>query len=400
MAAAATPLDIDIQQPCIFAGEDTNVKNALTPREFLKEILARRAKAEWTDARTMKYIEGSLKGSAVRWFHDGMKYRLPTTAAHDKFKTDFAEFKLQFCKIFGLHDAEETRSTRNLAGQTSDENDVVFVDRICSRINASTKYGEVEINHETECNFDPAIFTDDSTPERRKAALIAYLRAEYKPLVTEKTARGISGELIRTTVADGLMNRELRRDVYMMLEDNKSCEDILNFVNSRKQSTKYAGAGTNKALRGRERRAQVDQIDEDVHIDDEAEIPIDKISARNGRKKASKPKKKSQPNVNAASASDNAAPFNSNNARPNDRNSRRCSYCNKPGHLITSCYFKRYNDENGYTKAGHNVAAVRQNTDGSGAHVAQSLSVEQIDALRSLLVQNPTAGNANGAVWM
>jgi hypothetical protein len=155
MAAAAvpTPVDLDLQQPCTFTGEKVRAKGELSPRDFLLEILRRKSKGSWDDTKTITYIVGCLRGTALRWYKDGMAFRLRSKATYTTFTTDFKVFKYHFCREFGLKDAEESRSTHNLAAQAPDESTTEFADRICSRVNAAAQFGNVEIDINAECPF-------------------------------------------------------------------------------------------------------------------------------------------------------------------------------------------------------------------------------------------------------
>ena len=412
MAAAATPVDLDLQQPCAFSGDRIRAKGELTPREFLQEILRRKAKGSWSEEKTMSYISGSLKGKAQTWFCDGMAFRLNDDDAYEKFTTSFKEFKKEYCKEFGLHDAEQSRSHRNFAAQHADESSTEFVDRVCSRANSAMKYAHIEIDIATECPFTPDMYDTTSTTARIQTATLAWAK-KYKLAIIQKSARAVASEYIRTAVADGLSDKELRKQVYMLLEEDKTVQDVISYIVSHKHSSKYASSGTAQTKRGNEGRAQMARIDEGSADEEESDAQaVEKISAK---RTAKKNKQKKKPATGAVSASGQQQQQPRQAARSNGADSERtgrrfCAYCKKPGHSITTCYIKRFNDENncGPPSTGVHVDKVGpSDTSNQISAPMSSGSITNMDrnALQALHrmtsdALKTTSGNEDGAVWM
>jgi hypothetical protein len=406
MAAAAVPMpvDLDLQQPCSFTGEKVHAKGELSPRDFLLEILRRKAKGSWDDAKTITYIDGCLRGTALRWFKDGMAFRLRSKAAYMTFTTDFKVFKHHFCREFGLQDAEESRSTHNLAAQAPDESTTEFADRICSRVNAAAQFGFIEIDIPAECPFTPQMFDITSTPERLQAATVAYLK-KYKELLLEKSTRAISDEYVRTAVADGLADKDLRREVYMLLEQNKRADEVLEYLVSHKHSSKYANTGATKIKRGIEKRAQIAQLDEASEDEESDGATVEKVSAKSKPKKTNK-QKKTPASGNVSATGNQTGRYNAASNGDNAKGGRRfCTYCKKPGHTIISCYAKRFNEENNFGPMNNGVAGsidhakCQVSIPNSNTPVHGYMSeVQQKELYQSLSAKFAPSGNANGDV--
>jgi hypothetical protein len=411
MAAAAvpTPVDLDLQQPCTFTGEKVRAKGELSPRDFLLEILRRKSKGSWDDTKTITYIVGCLRGTALRWYKDGMAFRLRSKATYTTFTTDFKVFKYHFCREFGLKDAEESRSTHNLAAQAPDESTTEFADRICSRVNAAAQFGNVEIDINAECPFTPEMFDVTTTPERLQAATVAYLK-KYKELLLEKSIRAVSDEYVRTAVADGLADKDLRREVYMLLEQNKRADEVLEYLVSHKHSSKYANTGATKIKRGIEKRAQIAQLDEASEDEESDSATVEKVSAKSKPKKTNKPKKKpASSNVSATGNTGNqTGRYNAASNGDNAKGGRRfCTYCKKPGHTIVTCYAKRFNEENNFGPMNNVIAGVtgsdrcQVSIPNSNTPVHGYMSeVQQKELFQSLSAKFAPSGNANGDAWM
>jgi hypothetical protein len=406
-ATATTPVDLDLQQPCSFSGDRSCTKGELAPREFLQEILRRKAKGSWTEEKTMSYISGSLKGKAQTWFCDGMAFRLGNDEAYKKFTTNFKVFKKEYCKEFGLHDGEQSRSHRNFAAQQADESPTEFVDRVCSRANSAIKYAHIEIDISTECPFTPDMFDVTSTSASMQAATLAWAR-KYKLAIIQKSARAVASEYIRTAVADGLADRELRKQVYMLLEEDKTVQEVIAYIVAHMHSSKYASSGSAQTKHGTEGRAQIARVDEGSADEESDAQATEKVSAKRMPKKNKQKKKPAAGAVSSNSQQQQPKYAARSDGGDSDRTRRRlCAYCKKPGHSITTCYIKRFNDENncgspssGISRVDPVVASSQISAPAGAVGNLASMDKNALQALHRMTSDalNKTPGNKNGDV--
>lgn len=109
-----------------------------TAEDFVREIDSRRISNAWTDAEAAQHAAGALRGSASKWFHDGL-------AMHDNYetlKTSWVAFKQVFEDTYRCKKQAKTVNWVDMASQRKTETLTDYMTRVISSMREDTKLTE------------------------------------------------------------------------------------------------------------------------------------------------------------------------------------------------------------------------------------------------------------------
>jgi hypothetical protein len=142
----------ELIQTIIFSGgDDAMYHNGISAEDFIRVLKARKQNYQWSEAKMMNHIQGSLRGPAAKWFFKTKK-AISTSADYLLFTTNFTTgFHPEFKETYGTPGTAATVDWVDVAKQRTTEPVTQYIARIFDEVfTLADAVGDLELSDTTE----------------------------------------------------------------------------------------------------------------------------------------------------------------------------------------------------------------------------------------------------------
>ena len=332
----------ELLPPIIFNGSKHPVAPALRLKEFLGEVVQRRKRYDWSEAKTIQTAISYLRDEAWKWWYNEVQ-NVSSPAKLRQLEGEWEAFRKAMIARFDREGVFDYAPADEFGPPRPDEDHIDFINRFANVLGMSMQH------FRTTCTYGDADMSEPLPEVLTRDSVLAWGRKTQENMAFQAGLDSATG-IVKRLIADMTPSTEMRR--WCRRQDPKMAWDTFlekyraeakTITKSTKNKNGNGGNGNGKnghsngngARRNGHRiaAADCDSDEEAADFEDAADEDSEIAAARSTRRtNGAKPKR---PPPTAQFKKKTTAPkaesFNKSSVPS-------CSYCKKRGHSKDKCY--------------------------------------------------------------